>query len=1042
MDRLCDNHTSFSVLLITAALSLLGLLSVRGLNLRYTPSPRTLSLQVQVTYPDASPEVIESEVVSRIEASLAGMKSCRSISSTSSRGRGHINMTLARGTDLQAARFEASMRIASLWPSLPSGVHYPYLSAGGAQGNGGQMIYRLRSPLPSSRIASYAKDHLVYPLSSLPGVERVGVSGVTPYEWVVIFDYPSAEALGITGSDIVTALGRFSRNEIVGLVSEDGEIRTVRLSAGSDRKDDFSDFFSSIPVKQVGQRIVSLDEIAECRYQESQPEYYFRLNGLNTVTLSIDVVPDANLLTVAASVRKTMEELGASFPSQMAADLSYDSSEYVSKELRKIIFRTVLCLLVLLLFSFLIGRSWKQMLILMLSLISGLLVSLGLYRLCSLPIHIYTLAGITVSFGIMIDTSILMIDHYGRCRDRHSFPSILFAVLTTVAALLIVLLLPEKERLNLTDFLWVIIINLSVSLAVCYWLVPALMETLSYTETRRPTPVRKLRLRALKLARYEAFLRKGIRFRWALLVLLVISFGIPLCLIPQASSLDKDDRSGIARLSRWTPYASHRYVLDKILGTSFTLFHKSLNRSTFYRVPERKVLYIRAGMPEGCTVAQLNEVMLSMENFLAGFDEIETFTTQIHDAENGQIEVRFKKEWEDTGFPSSLKAQVTSAAISFGGANWTVSGVDDNYFNNYVVTDLKSDRILLKGYNYDELIGYAQILVSYLRKNRRISEPEIRAGGGWDRPSTEVHIKYDLESLAKLKLNPEHYFGALSSRLFSMPAGKVMTDGRLTDVTVRSSEAETFDLWHVQAVPIRVDSLSISLSQIGSVEKRRSKIDITREDQAYAVQVCYNFIGSYPLSKKVAEDALRHMNQDILPVGFRAEVPGGWFDTDRERYGWLILLIVAVIYTMLCVAFESFRSPVAVILMIPVSFIGLFLVFGLTNLSFDQGGFAAMVMLCGITVNAGIYLVSELKSLGGGDPVHRFIRAFGRKIAPISLTLLSTILGLIPFLSDGPTEVFWFDFAVGTIAGLVFSIVAIIIYLPILLMFNFKTNVK
>ena len=129
---------------------------------------------------------------------------------------------------------------------------------------------------------------------------------------MVIFDYPSAEALGITGSDIVTALGRFSRNEIVGLVSEDGEIRTVRLSAGSDRKDDFSDFFSSIPVKQVGQRIVSLDEIAECRYQESQPEYYFRLNGLNTVTLSIDVVPDANLLTVAASVRKTMEELGAS----------------------------------------------------------------------------------------------------------------------------------------------------------------------------------------------------------------------------------------------------------------------------------------------------------------------------------------------------------------------------------------------------------------------------------------------------------------------------------------------------------------------------------------------------------------------------------------------------------------------------------------------------------------------------------------------------------------------------------------------------------
>ena len=137
---------------------------------------------------------------------------------------------------------------------------------------------------------------------------------------------------------------------------------------------------------------------------------------------------------------------------------------------------------------------------------------------------------------------------------------------------------------------------------------------------------------------------------------------------------------------------------------------------------------------------------------------------------------------------------------------------------------------------------------------------------------------------------------------------------------------------------------------------------------------------------------------------------------------------------MLCIAFESFRKPIAVIIMIPVSFIGLFLIFGLTDFSFDQGGFAALVMLCGITVNAGIYLISEYGALGGGDKVHRYIRAFSRKLIPISLTLISTILGLLPFLSDGPAEVFWFDFAIGTISGLLFSVVAIAIYLPSLLL--------
>ena len=99
--------------------------------------------------------------------------------------------------------------------------------------------------------------------------------------------------------------------------------------------------------------------------------------------------------------------------------------------------------------------------------------------------------------------------------------------------------------------------------------------------------------------------------------------------------------------------------------------------------------------------------------------------------------------------------------------------------------------------------------------------------------------------------------------------------------------------------------------------------------------------------------------------------------------------------------------------------------FSAARFTFDKGGFAAFVMLSGITVNAGIYLVSEWRANGS------YLRAFSRKICPISLTILSTVLGLIPFLFDGPGEVFWFAFAVGTISGLFFSILALALYLPI-----------
>ena len=92
-------------------------------------------------------------------------------------------------------------------------------------------------------------------------------------------------------------------------------------------------------------------------------------------------------------------------------------------------------------------------------------------------------------------------------------------------------------------------------------------------------------------------------------------------------------------------------------------------------------------------------------------------------------------------------------------------------------------------------------------------------------------------------------------------------------------------------------------------------------------------------------------------------------------------------------------------------------------------------MLCGIVVNAGIYIVLTYKSIikrrGGLPCLRAYTKAFGLKVRPIMLTMISTVLGLVPFLSEGPHEVFWFDFAIGTIGGMAFSAIAVILFLPV-----------
>ena len=143
---------------------------------------------------------------------------------------------------------------------------------------------------------------------------------------------------------------------------------------------------------------------------------------------------------------------------------------------------------------------------------------------------------------------------------------------------------------------------------------------------------------------------------------------------------------------------------------------------------------------------------------------------------------------------------------------------------------------------------------------------------------------------------------------------------------------------------------------------------------------------------------------------------------------------MAIIYTMCAIIFESLRKPLVIIMMIPVSFIGVFLTFGLSGFRFDQGGFAAFVLLCGIVVNAGIYVINEYnacKMISSQRGTRLYLKAFNHKIIPILLTIISTILGLIPFLYDGPEEVFWFAFAIAAISGTAFSIIALLVYMPI-----------
>lgn len=1025
MEKKGKGISSFSVLLLMAVAAVVGGACFSLLKIQYTPSAPERTVNVSYSYPGASARILEAEVTSPLEGVLSNIKGCRSITSTSYGERGVIKMEFGRRTDLQAVRFEIASYIRNIYPSLPKAFSYPTISLSSTGRKSSTAIsFNILSSLPSKDIAKFVEDNLIYPLSSIKGVADVNFHGYTPYEWVITFDYELARSLGISADEIATAFRQRYDESMLGLISSGSERFALKL-----RSENSSDM-AEIPVKSVDGRIVRLGDIARFRYQESLPSSYFRINGLNTLNLAVGVSGDANLVSVVRDVKDKMDELRKDFPEEISIKVNYDSSEHISSELNKIYVRTLLCLLILLVFAFLVNRSWRYMVVVAVTLAVNILISVCLYWLVGLEIHIYTLAGVTVSLGIIIDNTIVMVDHYARYHNRSVFPALLSAVLTTVAALMVIFLLPEQEKLSLTEFALAIVINLCVSLLVAYLFVPALLDYLPvHLGSSGARKQRSLRRIARWNRRYSSYINFGLRHRWLFILFFVLAFGIPTCLIPKEFD--------------WKPYSSNRKVIDKVLGTSFALFYEAMDRSDFYREPSRPSLNINAGMPEGCSVQQLNEVMKAMEGYLAGIDEIESFETGIYSPTSANITVYFKPEYEGTALPTIIKSDIILMAASFGGANWQVYGIDDKSFNNNVVSNYKSSGITLTGYNYDRLLEFGEQLVAKLETNRRVSGAEIWGTGYWDSPGSEYRVNYDFEALTAMGISPYEYYLALRSPLYDSRVGTIPYGEDYVNVRLESSVKDEMDLWHVENVGVEVGDSKMKLSGIGSIQKKKTALPIQKDNQSYALTVRYNFMGPMQMERKHSGEIIEWMNGEVLPVGYLAEdMNDNWFYGNKDKYAGLILLVIALIFVICAVHFNSLRYPLAIIFLIPVSFIGVFLVFGFSDFSFDKGGFASFVMLSGITVNAGIYLVTALlceKQLTKNQ-VKAYIRSFNRKIIPVALTIISSIIGLVPFLFDGPSEVFWFDFAIGTIAGLVFSVIALLALLPLLALKSAKKS--
>ncbi|MFN3554481.1 MAG: efflux RND transporter permease subunit [Bacteroidales bacterium] len=1034
----------FPIIIVFTALMLVGLVLIPSLGVQLHPSATLPSMRISFSWQEVPAISVEREVTSIIEGSLATLAGVEEIQSVSSRGRGHIDIRFKKGVDLEMARFEIASRIRRLYPGFPDGVSYPQVSVSRAVGRNTPMLtYTVVAPESSHIIAGYLENYILPRISQINGVDQIHFFGVNPQEFQLIYDTQKMEILGITSSQLAKALQEHFGESYLGMGTPDRRDTQVKIPVVLRSPTDAENIWQHIVVGQAGDRLVFLEDVVQIRLVETQARSYYRINGQSTLMMTVQAAQGANQIRLAGQVRKTMELLEQQMPRGWQIILTYDDTAFIRKDLRRVGYRMLLSFAILMVFVLLVSRRIKYLLLISITVVANLLLAVVWYHLFRIEIHLYSLAGITVSFGIIIDNSIVMIEHIRHQGNKKVFLAILAATFTTLGSLSVIFLLGSQQQAQLSDFAAVVLVNLALSLLIAWFFIPALLTKVRIDTLTRRQSFKGLRRKARAGRFYFRTITLIRRFRWAMLLLLILGFGVPVHLLPtKAEGEGRAARIYNATIGSNFYQRKLKPPAEKFLGGSFRLFSRFVFERSFFTDPERTTLYVRGQMPDGATIQQLNEAVLQMEHFLEGFPQIEQYQSRVTSPDNSMITILFKPQYDRGSFPHVLQSQIIRKAISIGGAEWNVWGVGQG-FSNVLRGGGGSSHIILEGYNYDMLYRYAELLIEKARVNPRVNSPRITGGDPWRSITRmEFFLQPHYTQLALHKLTLADVFGALNEKVMYRHGPSVFHQNKPFPLRLIADNHLSYTVWDMENLPLLIAGSHYKTGGLISLEKRAMGNDIFKYNQEYRLTVNYNFLGPHLLEERVRNQLIDEMN-GLLPMGYRARAQQwSWQDEKKQPY-LLIFLVIVIIFFVCAILLESLLQPLAVIGLIPVSFAGLFLTFYLFELNFDQGGWAAFILLSGLAVNAGLYILNDFNNFrnshSGRTPQQLYLRAFRYKITPVLLTISSTVIGLIPFVA-GQREPFWFAFAAGTMGGLVFSLLGVFFFFPVFLRLGAKAG--
>ncbi|WBU51947.1 efflux RND transporter permease subunit [Paracoccus sp. SCSIO 75233] len=942
---------------------LLGIMALTRLPLRELPQVEAAQITVSVDYTGASPDVVDNQVATVVEGALAGITGLRSISTESERGGMRTVMAFDPSRNMDEAANDVRNAVERVVNQLPDGAERPRIDKNDSEGDPVMRLSLASPDMTPLELSDFADRFLTDRLARLPGVANAAIFGERSPAMRLWLDPARMAAYGITTSDIVSAL----RANNIELPAGEIETGARQLQVLAETRFSSADGFRQVVIRNNGARPLRLGDVAEIEEGPAQRNSIFRSNGALSLGLGIQAQARSNTVAISRAVREELARIRPTLPENMTLIVTSDEAVFIESSIEQVlkVFAEAVALVTAVIFLFL-GSLRLSMVPVVTIPISALGAALSMMML-GFTINILTLFALILAIGLVVDDAIVVLENIQRHRAmgesraeaaRRGAGQVSFAVIATTAVLIAVFLPVSFMQGEIGQLFAEFGITLAVAVAVSGFVALTLSPVLAARAMPREDRPNLLTRGVDRMIKWlERIYRTVLDMMIArpLPILAVTAFIMAGAFaiyqnLPKQLTPDEDRNSLMIFVA--APQGANLEYTDAAVRKIEAMLEPLREDGTISNITaivgswgeERRAMLFVSLVPWGERDMGVGELVSDLRPKLATISEVATFVRP-------------------------------AGGLGIGGSVGNI-------------------RWMLGGPDVERTAAWAEQLAAMLEGDSRLASIEVSATA--NQPGASLLI--DRARAQDLGLDAETVGETLQVLFASSRVGEYSRDGRQYPVILQAAPEDRDSIEDMLSVLLRNNRGDlIPLSAFASMTTGATMPEINRYDRLISIEMQADLTEGVDLANAMSAVEAAVLE---LPAGAVLAWEGQASDYLESSGGiaMVFALALSIVFLVLAAQFESFRTPITIMLTVPLGLAGAVVTILMTGGTVNIFSQVGMILMIGIMAKNGILIVEFANQLReAGKPLVEAAREGAvTRLRPVLMTTIATVLGAVP----------------------------------------------